>query len=252
MSKSRQELTISEDFYREGTEFERTSKIYARRFVPAAPPALEILDVGCGTGVNARHLAARGHSVFGIDLAPTAVRQFCLAGFKGTVADVTEGIPAADGQYDLIFASEVIEHLADTESFLKELNRVTKPGGRLILTTPNSAFWVYRIFAVLGSTVTDVQHPGHVRFFSKTSLSDRIAAAGYEVEAVAARHIYLIVSGAMANRSSAFLEKVGFQREMRFRTSHPFWHLSCFSDRASGLWADTFIVSGLKPRHAEP
>ncbi len=246
MSTSRLERRISESRYTVGTEFERTSKAFARRLVPDGPPALCILDVGCGTGLNVRHFASSGHDVTGIDLSPTAILAFCQAGFKGVVGDVAEGLPFPDGSFDLVFASEVIEHLSDTRSFLQELHRVLKTGGRLILTTPNSAFWAYRVWAFLGKTLSEVQHPGHIRFFSKRSLTESILQAGFSIERSAGRHMYLILPGIIEKYLPGILEKIGFQREVRFRTLKIFYHWSAFSVRASGWWSDTLIMSCIK------
>ena len=80
MSRSAQELRISEAKYSAQREIERTSKAFMRRLVPEGRP-LEILDVGCGTGVNAEALRAQGHQVFGVDLSPTALASFRKFGF---------------------------------------------------------------------------------------------------------------------------------------------------------------------------
>ena len=245
MSKSAQELRISEAKYRTHREIERSSKAYMRALVPSAA-RLDVLDVGCGTGVNAEQLRTMGHRVFGVDLSPTAVGGFRKAGFAGAVADASTTLPFAEASFDLVFASEVIEHLADGESFLKELRRVLKPGGRLLLSTPNSAFWVYRIYALAGRTLTEVQHPGHVRFYSKRSLAAQIRTAGFAVEEVSARHIYLLVFGLLARKAEKLLQHLGFQQELRFKTGTYFWHLSRFSAAASPFWADTLIVLASK------
>ena len=167
-----------------------------RRQVPSTPPGLDILDVGCGTGLNAARIAANGHQVRGIDISPTAIAKFVAQGFEGQVCDLEGGIPFGDSEFDLVYASEVIEHLADTEAFLSDIFRVLKPGGTLLLSTPNSSFWVYRVFSVLGSTLSDVQHPGHVRFFSRTSLTRCLETAGFVEASVSARHIFLILGNA--------------------------------------------------------
>jgi len=240
---------ISDEKYKEGAEIERSSKRYTRARVPSDNP-LHILDVGCGTGLNAKELAAKGHKVTGIDISAVAIEKFRAAGFEGEQCDITQGIPYPDNTFDMVYASEVIEHLVDTEAFLAETYRVLRPSGQLVLSTPNSSFWVYRIFAVLGKTVTDVQHKGHVRFFSKKGLARFIAQAGYQDIHMAARHTYLILAGQIAGWIAPFLETIGFQRELRFRTKTWFWFLGRFSPRAGGFFADTLIATARKPHGA--
>lgn len=243
MSRSVQEQRISDAKYTAGTEFERTSKVFTRQQVPAGPPALSVLDIGCGTGVNARDLAAKGHTVTGIDISPVAIEKFRAAGFDGQVCDIAHGTPFPDAAFDMVFASEVIEHLSDTPAFLAEITRLLRPGGSLVLSTPNSAFWAYRLLGVLGRTLTEVQHPGHVRFFSKRGLTRHLEAAGFKDVRVAGRNMWLILGHRVARPLSPLLNALGFTEEMRFKTGTTFWQLSGFTPRASGLWSDTLIIT---------
>jgi 2-polyprenyl-3-methyl-5-hydroxy-6-metoxy-1,4-benzoquinol methylase len=238
---------ISDEKYKEGMEIERTSKQYTRACVPSDIP-LKILDVGCGTGVNAKELAAGGHSITGIDISSVAIEKFREAGFEGHQCDITQGFPFPEDSFDVVYASEVIEHVVDTAAFFSETFRVLRPCGKLVLSTPNSSFWVYRLFVLAGKTVTDVQHPGHVRFFSKKGLEQFMTKAGYENIDIAGRHIFLILAGRMAEALAPLLERIGFKRELRFRTETWFWFLGGFSTRASRWWADTLIATAHKPK----
>jgi SAM-dependent methyltransferase len=248
MGKSALEERISDAHYSLDPEFERSSKVFTRRLVPDFRP-LHILDIGCGTGLNAEHLAAKGHTVVGIDLSPVAIEKFTRKGFEGIVCDLENaaGVPLPSGSFDLVFASEVIEHLGDTATFLTELNRLLRRGGTLVLSTPNSAFWPYRILALLGRTPSEYQHPGHVRFFSRRSLVMALASAGFAVETISARHIYFVCASSLGDRLAPLLRLLGFDSEPRFATGGHFWQWSRFATRASTLWADTFIVVARKP-----
>jgi len=246
LSKSAQELKISNAKYTEGTEIERTSKHFMRNLVPSNK-LLEILDIGCGTGLNAGYLVEKGHNVTGVDISPVAIQKFRAAGFKGEVYDIADGLPFEDGSFDLVYASEVIEHLADPGAFLAEVFRVTKPNGILLLSTVNSAFWVFRVFAISGYTLTEVQHPGHVRFFSIRSLKKYIKDAGFTSIEMSARHMFMVLSEMLGNKFSFILQPLGFQKEFRFKTKTYFWQLSGFASRANGFFADTLIVKARKP-----
>jgi 2-polyprenyl-3-methyl-5-hydroxy-6-metoxy-1,4-benzoquinol methylase len=248
MGKAALEERISDAHYAANSEYERTSKVFTRSLVPADRP-LHILDVGCGTGLNARHLAAMGHLVVGTDVSSVAIERFKQSGFDGFVCDMEKGAGLAlpDASFDLVFASEVIEHIADTATFLAELNRLVRPGGTLILSTPNSAFWPYRLLGLAGRTSSEVQHPGHVRFFSRRSLASVIESAGFAVETMSARHIYFVLGAGLGDPFAPVLRRLGFAIEPRFATGGHFWQLGRFAERASGFWADTLIVVARKP-----
>lgn len=183
MSNAALEERISDAHYRAGTEYERSSKKPMRSMVPS-DRALLVLDFGCGTGLNAALLAKSGHEVVGVDISPVAIEKFCAQGLKGSVVNVEAGpLPLPPASFDLVYASEIIEHCVDTAGFLGNLRAVLKPAGTLLLSAPNSAFWAYRLLGVLGRVASEYQHPGHVRFFSKRSLAARIEQAGFEVVA---------------------------------------------------------------------
>jgi 2-polyprenyl-3-methyl-5-hydroxy-6-metoxy-1,4-benzoquinol methylase len=246
VSKAALERAISNSHYSGESEYERSSKVLMRSLVPAEQP-LRVLDIGCGTGLNAGHLAKAGHTVTGIDLSPVAVEQLRRKGFEGFVCDIdTEPLPVPDAAFDLVYASEVIEHCADTSGFLGKLNRALKPGGTLLLSTPNSAFWAYRVLALLGRTLSESQHPGHVRFFSKRGLKAAAERAGFEVTAIYARHMYLIIGKRFGDPIAVLLRAFGLAQEARFAAGDHFWQWSRSSKLASPFWADTLIVVARK------
>jgi len=101
------------------------------------------LDVGCGAGLLAEPLTRLGARVVGIDASPevVAVAREHAAGM-GLAIDYRAGdVQALDGQFDLITAMEVIEHVAEPGAFLGALARRLAPGGLLILSTPNATGW---------------------------------------------------------------------------------------------------------------
>lgn len=115
------------------------------------------LDLGARDGHQTRWLQARGYTVTPADVAP----QFpdCLA------IDANAPLPFADQSFDLIWSSEVIEHLEDPAASLAELRRVIRPGGDIILTTPNSYMWLFRLIARAGLTPQRIQRADHLHYF---------------------------------------------------------------------------------------
>jgi len=125
-------------------------------------PGGRALEVGCGAGRIAIALARRGFQVDGLDVVPRVVEQAAhLAAAAGVdarffVADFTKSDPRfPDETYDLVVCSEVLEHVEPWREVVGNIAQVLKPGGLLVLTTPNDPAQ----FSVLD------EYAGHVRRF---------------------------------------------------------------------------------------
>ncbi|MBV8537588.1 MAG: methyltransferase domain-containing protein, partial [Alphaproteobacteria bacterium] len=201
---------------------------------------------GCGTGLNSAAIAAKGHTVCGVDLSAVAISKYRQRGFEGKVANIEEGIDYPDAAFDLVYCSEVIEHLAVPERLAAEAYRVLRQGGLLVLSTPNSAFWLYRLLGLFGYTVSELQHPKHLQFFSKRGLRRLLASAGFRPRDELGRNMYLILPD-LPTPLRTVLPALGFKQEIRYRTKRPFWHLSGESRFWCSLFAETLIVVMEKP-----
>ena len=108
------------------------------------PQKGRLLEIGAGTGMQARMLAARGYEVVAIDI-PTSnykeQRVWPILEYDGT------HIPAEDAAFDAIFSSNTLEHVAEIETFLRETQRVLKPGGVCVHILPTST---WRLSSALG------------------------------------------------------------------------------------------------------
>jgi SAM-dependent methyltransferase len=136
-------------------------KLIAMDHVPPGK-GMSALDIGCREGYQSRWLESRGYTVTSVDVEKSYE--------KTEIVDANAPLPYPNETFDLIWCSEVIEHLKDPEAFLKEVERITAPGGRLVLTTPNSAFWLYPLIKLFGLKPKDVQHPGHLHFFNLSDM----------------------------------------------------------------------------------
>ncbi len=133
--------------------------------LPAAP---QILDAGCGTGGNLGHYAAIG-AVTGVEPSADAV-GFCRErGFDVAQAGL-ESVPFEDGRFDLVVATDVIEHIAAEHEALSELYRIATPGGKMVLTVP--------AYQWLWSEEDERLH--HQRRYTRERLEAAVRRAGWQ------------------------------------------------------------------------
>jgi 2-polyprenyl-3-methyl-5-hydroxy-6-metoxy-1,4-benzoquinol methylase len=136
------------------------------------------LDIGCATGLLLEHMRdEKGWDVQGVEVCGEAVeygrKQRRLSIFHGTVEDAH--FPG--GSFDLVHASHVIEHVTDPKAFLRELRRLLRPGGYLVVSTPNIDGFQSRLFKERWRSAI----PDHMVLFSKRTLQAILSAAGFTV-----------------------------------------------------------------------
>jgi 2-polyprenyl-6-hydroxyphenyl methylase/3-demethylubiquinone-9 3-methyltransferase len=140
------------------------------------------LDVGCGAGLLAEPLARLGASVTGLDASPEVIavaRQHAAA--MGLAIDYRVGdVQALEGQFDLVTAMEVIEHVADPETFLKALAKRLAPGGLLVMSTPNATGWSKLMMITVGEGLGKIPRGTHefAKFISPERMKALLADAG--------------------------------------------------------------------------
>jgi glycosyltransferase involved in cell wall biosynthesis/SAM-dependent methyltransferase len=148
----------------------------------ALPPS-RILDLGCSGGLFAERAREAGHEVTGVDaLEVPGVRDRTDHFF---VADLDAGIPDEVGSgYDVVVAGDIIEHLTRPVAMLKDIHRVLRPGGQLLLSVPNFGHWYPRLRVATGTFGYDrrgILDNTHVRFFTRSTLRRSVRAAGFDI-----------------------------------------------------------------------
>ena len=178
--------------------------------------ARSVLEFGCGEAPLGAALKARQKCrVVGVELdkqAAAIARRRIDDVYQG---DVREIINIIDEQFDWIIGGDIVEHLDDPWSFLSELRRIAKPGGHLLLSLPNlsNASVVADLlqgrfdYVYMGLTCV-----GHVRFFTRRSIEELLAIAGWEPVEITPQQL------AATPEATELLEKltaanVGFSRE---------------------------------------
>jgi 2-polyprenyl-3-methyl-5-hydroxy-6-metoxy-1,4-benzoquinol methylase len=136
---------------------------------PASPGATAV-DVGGGMGEFADVMAAKGYAVTLLDLSESNVANALARGHRAERADLNDPLPFPDSTFDAVGFLEVIEHVVNSERLLSECIRILKPGGHLVLSTPNAAFFQERLRALRGLPPGEEGY--HVRFFTIRSLRE--------------------------------------------------------------------------------
>jgi SAM-dependent methyltransferase len=137
-----------------------------RNFAPQARP-LQIADIGCGMGSTIRMLSEFGR-VLGMDYSPTALAFSRQRGLTRLVAAALPHLPCPDATFDVACALDVIEHIDDDGSAVREIYRVCKPGGLLVITVP--------AYQWLWSEHDDINE--HKRRYTRSQLRSRLSSLG--------------------------------------------------------------------------
>jgi glycosyltransferase involved in cell wall biosynthesis len=149
----------------------------------ASRPPSRVLDIGCSAGDLAKELRNLGHEVVGVDSQEwpgviDAVDRF-------VACDLDTGLPAeVGGDFDVVIAADVLEHLRWPERLLADLHGRLAPGGSVVVSIPNFAHWYPRSRTALGRFDYDrrgILDAGHLRFFTRRSFERLVGGANFSV-----------------------------------------------------------------------
>jgi SAM-dependent methyltransferase len=150
------------------------------------PAGARVLDAGCGSGRTLQELTRFGE-VAGIELDPDAAELARSRGHGEVQVGRLEELPWEEDSFDLITCLDVIEHTPDDRATLRELRRVARPGGFLLVTVP--------AYQALWSLHDEANH--HYRRYGRRALRAAAQAAGWSVERVSSFNSLLLAPAAV-------------------------------------------------------
>lgn len=156
-------------------------------------PVSRLLEIGCGPGTFLEVARQRGvEGLVGVDRNPWAIERAQAAGFDARVGSI-ESIPA-EHQFDAAVLLDVLEHVRDPGPFLVEVRRRLRPGGRLLIMTPNIASILAR---VSGRRWVSFKIPEHILYFTPRSIGFVLGDAGFRTRLVRGTGQYATVAFCM-------------------------------------------------------
>ena len=173
----------------------RQARVLATALGPPTEQPRTVLDIGCGDGTAAATAAPllTDHRIIGVDWSQDALTR-ARTNLPYTVRGELTALPLRSASADAVLFSEVIEHLVDPDTALAEIHRVLRPGGHLMLSTPNLAAWYNRALLLAGvqPVFSEVslraihgrpgkEVVGHLRLYTPRALREFVTAAGFEV-----------------------------------------------------------------------
>ncbi|HET6989568.1 MAG TPA: class I SAM-dependent methyltransferase [Kribbella sp.] len=145
-------------------------------------PSGRVLEVGCGYGYFLQAALDAGYDAYGVDLSPAAVKWAAERHPGRVFCGLMEEVPEIqDQQYDVIFGSHLIEHLTEPADFLSTASRMLRPGGLIVMVTPNIKSLLAR---VSGRRWVSFKIPEHVSYYDPQTITTLLERSGFSVRAV--------------------------------------------------------------------
>jgi len=145
----------------------------------------KILDIGCGSGILVGKLSKAGYIAHGVDWSQPAI-EYAKRNTVGeyTVADINYGMTDIKGKYDMVVASHILEHIENPDMFFKEIRRVLKPYGYIVVAVPNLDWYGLKPEWRQVSTIFDPEHSVCYKF---RGLAKLLMKEGFSVAKITTR-----------------------------------------------------------------
>jgi ubiquinone/menaquinone biosynthesis C-methylase UbiE len=156
-----------------------TEKRYAQFHKYFGSDDKRVLDIGCNTGRGGMIFRQLDPSirVTGLDIIEDRIKKIPEGIYERLILSPADSIDVPDNSFDAVVAGEVIEHIhpADADAMLKEILRTLRPGGKIMLTTPNP-----RAILVLLGRDDVLKDPSHIGLMVPSELKEKLIRCGFE------------------------------------------------------------------------
>jgi 2-polyprenyl-6-hydroxyphenyl methylase/3-demethylubiquinone-9 3-methyltransferase len=154
-----------------------------------ATPGARIFEIGCGNGATAGRLRSLGYQVTAVDPSRSGIdaARRTHTGVVFDVGTVEDPLAERHGHFPVVLSLEVVEHCYSPRRFAACARELLEPGGYLILSTPYHGYLKNLALAVTGrmdAHFTALWEHGHIKFFSKRTISELLRDAGFDVERI--------------------------------------------------------------------
>lgn len=148
-----------------------------------------VLDLASGEGAVSEFLQNLGCEVTAFDISKEALSKAAKRGVKTVQGNVESKLPFKDQSFDGVFWGDNVEHLFFPAKTLKEIQRVLKKDGRLIISTPNMGYWRYRLYYLFFGMVPQTEWYNansweweHIRFFNKNIMNSFLQQNNFKLK----------------------------------------------------------------------
>jgi len=188
-SKARFYDTIADEFDALSNQYDtrrRLEIVFEELLSPADLDGRTVLDVGCGSGQFSQWAAMRGGRVTSLDIGVRLLAHARKRAESRAVAADACRLPLASDQFDVVISSECIEHTTDPRLALREIHRVTRPGGLMVVTVPNQTWH----FAVTIATIFNLRpFHGYENWLHRRDLEGELRQAGAHIDELRGFHL---------------------------------------------------------------
>jgi methionine biosynthesis protein MetW len=175
---------------RESADLAADGSIRTSSALPMIETGERIIDIGCGEGSFGTRIRGRYKELYGIDISKDAVELAMQSGVIASCVNLNvDPAPFPDGFFDAAVTLDVIEHVFDPIRFVKEIHRILRPGGYVVVSTPNIRK-IQRVITLMKGRFPHTSYDpvgfdgGHLHYFTSRDLQDILESCGFSIEFV--------------------------------------------------------------------